>query len=62
MKHRAFAPALGALAAILMAAGLPSYASAADPSGIWAKEDGSAKMEVRVRPWHLQQDRLAEGP
>jgi uncharacterized protein (DUF2147 family) len=47
MKHRAFAPALGALAAIFMAAGLPSYASAADPSGIWAKDDGSAKMEVK---------------
>ena len=26
---------------------VPSYASAADPSGIWAKEDGSAKMEVK---------------
>ena len=47
MKHRAFAPALGALAAIFVAAGVPSYASAADPSGIWAKEDGSAKMEVK---------------
>lgn len=47
MKHRAFAPALGALAAMFMAAGVPSYASAADPSGIWAKEDGSAKMEVK---------------
>ena len=47
MKHRAFAPALGVLAAIFVAAGVPSYASAADPSGIWAKEDGSAKMEVK---------------
>ncbi len=47
MKHRAFAPALGALAAIFVAAGVPSYASAADPSGIWAKDDGSAKMEVK---------------
>jgi uncharacterized protein (DUF2147 family) len=47
MKHRAFAPALGALAAIFMAAGVPSHASAADPSGIWAKDDGSAKMEVK---------------
>ena len=47
MQHRAFAPALGALAAIFVAAGVPSYASAADPSGIWAKEDGSAKMEVK---------------
>src|SRR5262249_18036405 len=47
MKHRTFAPAVGALAALFVAAGLPSYASAADPSGIWAKDDGSAKMEVR---------------
>jgi uncharacterized protein (DUF2147 family) len=47
MKHRAFAPAIGALAAIFVAAGVPSYASAADPSGIWAKDDGSAKMEVK---------------
>ena len=47
MQHRAFAPALGALAAIFVAAGVPSYASAADPSGIWAKEDGSAKIEVK---------------
>ena len=47
MKHRAFAPTLGALAVIFVAAGVPSYASAADPSGIWAKEDGSAKMEVK---------------
>ena len=47
MQHRAFAPALGALAAIFVAAGVPSYASAADPSGIWAKEDGLAKMEVK---------------
>jgi len=47
MQHRAFAPALGALAAISVAAGVPSYVSAADPSGIWAKEDGSAKMEVK---------------
>ena len=47
MQNRAFAPALGALAAISVAAGVPSYASAADPSGIWAKDDGSAKMEVK---------------
>src|SRR6478736_1888937 len=47
MEHRTFAPAIGALAAILVAAGVPSYAFAADPSGIWAKEDGSAKMEVK---------------
>jgi uncharacterized protein (DUF2147 family) len=47
MKHRTFAPAIGALAALFMAAGVPSHASAADPSGVWAKDDGSAKMEVR---------------
>jgi len=47
MKHRTFAPALGALAAVFTAAGVPSHASAADPSGIWAKDDGSAKMEVK---------------
>ena len=47
MKHRTFAPAIGALAALFVAAGVPSYASAADPSGIWAKDDGSAKMEVK---------------
>ena len=40
MKHRTFAPAIGALAALFVAAGVPSYASAADPSGIWAKDDG----------------------
>jgi len=47
MKHRTFAPAIGALAALFLAAGVPSYASAAHPSGIWAKDDGSAKMEVK---------------
>src|SRR6476469_2029070 len=47
MKHRTFAPALGALAAWILGAGVPSYASAADPVGIWAKDDGSAKMEVK---------------
>jgi uncharacterized protein (DUF2147 family) len=47
MKHRTFAPAIGALAALFLTAGVPSSASAADPSGIWAKDDGSAKMEVR---------------
>jgi uncharacterized protein (DUF2147 family) len=47
MKHRTFAPAVGALAALFVAAGVSSYASAADPSGIWAKDDGSAKMEVK---------------
>ena len=45
MQHRAFAQVLAALAGILAAGA--SYASAADPSGIWAKEDGSAKMEVK---------------
>ena len=47
MRHRTFAPALGALAAVFLAAGVPSYASAADPSGFWAKDDGTAKMEVK---------------
>jgi uncharacterized protein (DUF2147 family) len=47
MKHRKFAPALGFLAAALFAAGAPSQAFAADPSGIWAKDDGSAKMEIK---------------
>ena len=36
MKHRGFAPALGVLAAAMLAIGSPSQASAADPSGIWA--------------------------
>jgi len=45
MKHRTFA--IGALVALVLAAGVPSYATAADPSGIWAKDDGSAKMEVK---------------
>lgn len=47
MKQRTFSPALGALVTLVLAAGVPSYASAADPSGIWAKDDGSAKMEVK---------------
>jgi uncharacterized protein (DUF2147 family) len=47
MKHRAFAPAFVALAALFLAASSPSYAATADPSGIWAKDDGSAKMEVK---------------
>ena len=47
MKHRAFAPALSVLAAALFATGSPSEASAADPSGIWAKDDGSAKVEIK---------------
>ena len=61
MKHRTFAPAIGALAALFLTAGVPFSASAADPSGIWAKEDelGQDGGE-EVRPRHLQQDRLAE--
>jgi uncharacterized protein (DUF2147 family) len=47
MKHRTFAPALGFLAAALFAASAPSQAFAADPSGIWAKDDGTAKMEIK---------------
>ena len=47
MKHRAFAPALSVLAAALFATGSPSEASAADPSGIWANDDGSAKVEIK---------------
>jgi len=47
MKHRAFAPALSVLAAALFATGSPSKASAADPSGIWANDDGSAKVEIK---------------
>jgi len=47
MKHRTFVAALGFLAAALFAAGAPSLAYAADPSGIWEKDDGSAKMEVK---------------
>jgi uncharacterized protein (DUF2147 family) len=47
MKHRAFALALGVLAAVFLAASGPSQAYAADPSGIWEKDDGSAKMEIK---------------
>ncbi len=42
MQHRLFAPVLTAV----LAAGFSTQALAADPSGIWAKDDGSAKMEV----------------
>ena len=45
MKHRT--PALGLFAAAVFAFSTASQASAADPSGIWAKDDGSAKMEVK---------------
>ncbi len=46
MQHRVIAPAIATLAALIVAGGFPSLASAADPSGIWAKDDGSAKMQV----------------
>jgi len=47
MRHRAFAPALCLVAISMFATGSPSEASAADPSGIWAKDDGSAKVEIK---------------
>jgi uncharacterized protein (DUF2147 family) len=47
MKHRVFAPAVGLLAVAFAAAGMATQARAADPSGIWAKDDGSAKLEVK---------------
>jgi uncharacterized protein (DUF2147 family) len=47
MKHRAFALALSVLGAALFAAGSSCAASAADPSGIWVKDDGSAKVEIK---------------
>ncbi len=47
MKHRAFAPMFGLLAAGFFAAGAGTQAFAADPTGVWAKDDGSAKIEVR---------------
>ncbi len=43
MQLRFFAPVAFALT---VAAGFSTSASAADPSGVWAKEDGSAKIEV----------------
>ena len=43
MQHRAFAPALGALAAIFVAGGVPSYASAADPSGFGPRKTASPR-------------------
>jgi uncharacterized protein (DUF2147 family) len=46
MEDRALAPAFVLLAAVL-AISSPSNASAADPSGIWAKDDGSAKVEIK---------------
>lgn len=47
MKHRVFAPAVGLLAVALATAGMATQARAADPSGIWAKDDGSAKLEIK---------------
>ena len=47
MKHRVFAPAVGLLAVAFAIAGMATQARAADPSGIWAKDDGSAKLEVK---------------
>jgi uncharacterized protein (DUF2147 family) len=47
MRHRVAAPALGVLAAGLFATVSPSLASAADPSGIWVRDDGSAKVEIK---------------
>lgn len=44
MQHRLFAPVV--LTTFLVAAGFSSQVLAADPSGIWAKDDGTAKMEV----------------
>ena len=46
MEDRVLAPAFVLLAAVL-AISSPSGASAADPSGIWAKDDGSAKVEIK---------------
>ena len=46
MEDRVLAPAFVLLAAVL-AISSPSEASAADPSGIWAKDDGSAKVEIK---------------
>jgi uncharacterized protein (DUF2147 family) len=47
MRHRVVAPALSVLAAGLFATVSPSLASAADPSGIWVRDDGSAKVEIK---------------
>jgi uncharacterized protein (DUF2147 family) len=46
MRHRTFAATLGLLAALVVA-GTQSYAAIPDPVGIWLKEDGSAKMEIK---------------
>ena len=47
MEDRVLAPAFVLLAAAVLAISSPSQASAADPSGIWAKDDGSAKVEIK---------------
>ena len=47
MEDRVLAPAFVLLAAAVLAISSPSEASAADPSGIWAKDDGSAKVEIK---------------
>jgi uncharacterized protein (DUF2147 family) len=47
MEDRVLAPAFAFLAAAIFAISCPSNASAADPSGIWAKDDGSAKVEIK---------------
>ncbi|MGB6390395.1 MAG: DUF2147 domain-containing protein [Methyloceanibacter sp.] len=47
MRHRVFAPALAVLIAAFAVAGMSTQARAADPSGIWAKDDGTAKLEIK---------------
>lgn len=47
MEDRVLAPVFALLAAAVLAIFSPSEASAADPSGIWAKDDGSAKVEIK---------------
>ena len=47
MEDRVLAPAFLLLAAAVLAISSPSKAFAADPSGIWAKDDGSAKVEIK---------------
>lgn len=47
MMDRVFAPVCGVLIAALAAGGIATQARAADPSGIWAKDDGTAKMEIK---------------
>jgi uncharacterized protein (DUF2147 family) len=47
MRHRVFAPAVGLLVVALAGAGMATPVRAADPTGFWAKDDGSAKLEVK---------------